>query len=264
MIGYAPFNTKQVEYFKRTLQCWLNVAEGGKRAGKNILNILAFAENLETHPDKIHLAAGVTKATAKMNILDSNGFGLEHYFKGRCRTGTYNGVDCLYITTRRGNKVVLYAGGKDSDDYRSIKGFSLGSVYVTEANECHQTFIQECMDRTLASRDRKIFFDINPKPPRHWFYTDLLDFQDKLKEQGENPRYNLPKTGNDRPYKLSQCPFFYQNPQCYSKAVHRPHIPLADGEIQNQPTVKGHYYKNQITKVGVLLSGRPQPAVEKS
>lgn len=190
MIEYAPFNTKQVEYFKRTLRCWLNVAEGGKRAGKNILNILAFAENLETHPDKIHLAAGVTKATAKMNILDSNGFGLEHYFKGRCRTGTYNGVDCLYITTRRGNKVVLYAGGKDSDDYRSIKGFSLGSVYVTEANECHQTFIQECMDRTLASRDRKIFFDINPKPPRHWFYTDLLDFQDKLAEQGQNEGYN--------------------------------------------------------------------------
>lgn len=190
MIQYAPFNTKQVKYFKKTLRCWLNVAEGGKRAGKNILNILAFAENLETHPDKIHLAAGVTKATAKMNILDSNGFGLEHYFKGRCRTGTYNGVDCLYISTRKGNKVVLYAGGKDSDDYRGIKGFSLGSVYVTEANECHQTFIQECMDRTLASRDRKIFFDINPKPPRHWFYADLLDFQDKLLEQGENDGYN--------------------------------------------------------------------------
>lgn len=190
MIEYSPFDIKQVEYFKRTQYCWLNVAEGGKRAGKNILNILAFADNLETHPDKIHLAFGVTKATAKMNIMDSNGFGLEHYFKGRCKTGTYNGVDCLYITTKVGVKVVLYVGGKDSDDYRTIKGFSLGSVYGTEANECHKTFVMEAMDRTLASKDRKIFFDLNPKPPRHWFYSEFLDFQDELAKQGNNPRYN--------------------------------------------------------------------------
>jgi hypothetical protein len=125
---YAPFNIKQADYFKRSIDSWLNVAEGGKRAGKNILNILAFADNVETHPDKIHLVGGVTKATAKMNIWDSNGFGLEHYFQGRCRTGTYQGVDCLYIATRRGNKIVLVVGGKDSDDYRSIKGFSLGTL----------------------------------------------------------------------------------------------------------------------------------------
>ena len=107
-IEYANFDTKQATYFVRTHTCWLNVAEGGKRAGKNILNILAFADNLETHPDKIHLAFGVTKATAKMNIMDSNGYGLEHYFKGRCKPGTYNGVDCLYINTKTGEKVVLY------------------------------------------------------------------------------------------------------------------------------------------------------------
>lgn len=189
-IEYCNFDTKQAEYFRRTKDCWLNVAEGGKRAGKNILNILAFADNLETHPDKIHLAFGVTKATAKMNIMDSNGYGLEHYFKGRCRSGTYNDVDCLYVTTKTGVKIVLYVGGKDSDDYRKIKGFSLGSVYGTEANECHKTFVMEAMDRTLASKDRKIFFDLNPKPPRHWFYDEFLDFQDELAAQGKNPRYN--------------------------------------------------------------------------
>lgn len=190
VISYSPFNIKQAEYFKRSLACWLNVAEGGKRAGKNILNILAFAENIETHPDKIHLAAGVTKATTRMNIMDSNGFGLEHYFAGRSKYGTYQGIDCLYVSSKTGSKIILIAGGKDSDDYRGIKGFSLGSVYVTEANECHQTFIQECIDRTLASRDRKVFFDINPKSPRHWFYVDLLDFQDKLLAAGQNQRYN--------------------------------------------------------------------------
>jgi len=187
---YAPFNVKQVAYYTASFVSWLNVAEGGKRAGKNILNILAFAENLETHPNRLHLTAGVTKATSKVNIWDSDGFGLTHYFKGRCREGTYEGIDCLYIRTKTGTKIVIAAGGKDSDDYRSIKGFSFGSVYVTEANECHQLFIQEVVDRTIASQERRIFFDINPKPPRHWFYSDFLDFQDKLKEAGENPGYN--------------------------------------------------------------------------
>lgn len=190
MIEYAPFNEKQAQYYLTSFESWLNVAEGGKRAGKNILDILAFAENLETHPNKIHLTAGVTKATAKMNIWDSDGYGLMNYFKGRCHKGTYEDLDCLYIRTRVGTKVVLVAGGKDSDSYRAIKGFSLGSVYVTEANECHQTFIQECLDRTIASKERRIFFDINPKPPRHWFYSDFLDFQDELKAAGKNTGYN--------------------------------------------------------------------------
>lgn len=190
MIPYSPFDTKQAEYLRKTFSCWLNVAEGGKRAGKNILNIIAFAENLETHPDKIHLAAGVTKAAAKMNIIDSNGFGLEHYFAGRCFSGTYNKMDCLYVNTRTGQKVVIIAGGKDSDDYRSIKGNTYGSIYITEANECHKSFIQEAMDRTISSNNRKIIFDLNPKPPRHWFYTDILDYQDELYAKGENPGYN--------------------------------------------------------------------------
>lgn len=67
---------------------------------------------------------------------------------------------------------------------------SYGSAYITEVNECHPDFMQEVLSRTLASRDRKIFFDLNPKPPRHWFYTDFLDFQMEQYEAGDNPRFN--------------------------------------------------------------------------
>lgn len=189
-INYSPFNVKAVNYYIRSLKSWLNVAEGGKRAGKNILNILAWCECLESHPDKIHLAGGVTKATTEMNIIDSNGFGIEHYFKDRCYRGKYNKVECLYINTRTGQKVVLITGGKYSDSFQLIKGFSLGSIYITEANECHKTYVKEAMDRTLASTSRTIYFDINPKAPKHWFYTDILDYQDELKAMGENEGYN--------------------------------------------------------------------------
>lgn len=190
MLDYAPLCAKQTKYIKRSLNSWLNVAEGGKRAGKNITNLLAWAASLDIHPDKIHLAGGVSQSAAMMNIIDSDGYGLEHIFEGRCRMGQYNGRDALLIMTHTGEKAVIIAGGGDSRSASLIKGMSLGSVYITEANECHQTFVQEVIDRTLASKKRQIFFDLNPKPPRHWFYTDILNYQDELREQGKNPGYN--------------------------------------------------------------------------
>ena len=38
----APFSQNQKDYFDRTFTHWLNVAEGGKRGGKNVVNTLAF------------------------------------------------------------------------------------------------------------------------------------------------------------------------------------------------------------------------------
>lgn len=57
---YAPFTREQAEYIRRSMRSWLNVAEGGKRAGKNVINLIAWAICLETHPDRLHLCAGVS------------------------------------------------------------------------------------------------------------------------------------------------------------------------------------------------------------
>lgn len=188
---YSPLTPAQSAYIQRSKGSWLNVAEGGKRAGKNVINLLAWAAAIDSHPDKLHLAAGVSSSAAKMNIIDSDGFGLQWIFgEKRARQGIYNGRDALFIQTSTGEKVVLIAGGNDARSASLIKGHSYGSAYVTEANECHQTFIQEVFDRTLASSKRQLFFDLNPKPPAHWFYTDILDYQDALAAQGQNPGYN--------------------------------------------------------------------------
>lgn len=190
MNEYSPLCRKQTQYIKRSLTSWLNVAEGGKRAGKNITNLISWATTLDIHPDKIHLAAGVSQSAAMMNIIDSDGYGLQHIFEGRCRMGQYNGRDALLLQTQTGEKAIVIAGGGDSRSASLIKGMSLGTAYITEANECHETFVEEVIDRTLASKKRQLFFDLNPKPPRHWFYTDILNYQDELREQGRNPGYN--------------------------------------------------------------------------
>lgn len=187
MNSLAPFTMNQKAYFDRCFSSWLNVAEGGKRGGKNVLSTLAFCILLEHHPDRLHLAAGVSIAAAKLNILDCDGFGMLNYFEGRYREGEYKNRDCLYIITATGEKIVLISGGGKDGDQKLIKGNTYGMAYVTEANECHPNFIKEVFDRTLSSSDRKVFHDLNPKAPSHKYYTDVLQHHEDA--QKANPAY---------------------------------------------------------------------------
>lgn len=183
----APFSKRQYNYMRRCLKSWFNVAEGGKRGGKNVLQTLIFCMMLEEHQNKIHLVAGVSVATAKLNILDCDGYGLLNYFEYRCREGKYKDRDCVYVKTKTGEKIVLVSGGGKDGDEKLIKGNTYGMVYITEANECHPKFLKEAFDRTISSADRKIFHDLNPKDPEDWYYTDILAYHEKMQE--EDPLY---------------------------------------------------------------------------
>lgn len=186
----APFTQNQVDYFNRCFGSWFNVAEGGKRGGKNVLQTLCFCTLLEEHPNKLHLIAGVSQTTAKLNILDCDGFGLLNFFEGRCKEGKYKDRSCLYVKTKTGEKIVLVSGGAKDGDEKYIKGNTYGMAYITEANECHPKFIKEVFDRTLSSSDRKIFHDLNPKAPGHWYYEDVLGFHEAKQACNSGYGYN--------------------------------------------------------------------------
>ncbi|HGT1768092.1 TPA: PBSX family phage terminase large subunit, partial [Clostridioides difficile] len=81
------FGDKHKEYIKRCASNTYNIAEGAVRAGKTVDNVFAFAHEIKTSKDKIHLATGSTSANAKLNIGDANGFGLEYIFRGQCHWG---------------------------------------------------------------------------------------------------------------------------------------------------------------------------------
>lgn len=186
----APFTQNQIDYLRRTRTSWYNVAEGGKRGGKNVLQVLAFCMALQNHPNKLHLIAGVSQTTAKLNIVDCDGFGLMNFFDGKCRQGKYNDRSALFVQTKTGEKIILVSGGAKDGDEKYIKGNTYGMAYVTEANECHPNFIQEVFDRTLSSADRKIFHDLNPKAESHWYYTDVLNFHQEKQRRDGNYGYN--------------------------------------------------------------------------
>jgi len=123
---------------------------------------------------------------ARLNLLDSNDFGIKAYFKGKCREGKYNDKDALYVQTKTGEKIVLIAGGAKAGSAKMIKGLSIGMVACSEVNECDEEFVKEMFDRTMASSRRKLFFDLNPKGELHWWYEiQNLQEQNKIK----NPQY---------------------------------------------------------------------------
>lgn len=186
----APFTQNQVNYFRRSLISWFNVAEGGKRGGKNVLQVLAFCTALQTHPNRLHLIAGVSQANARLNIADCDGYGLLNFFEGHCREGKFKDKPAIFVQTPTGEKIILISGGGKDGDEKYIKGNTYGMAYITEANECHPNFISEVFDRTLSSSDRRIYHDLNPKDGHHWYYTDILEHHEHMQSVDPDYGYN--------------------------------------------------------------------------
>ena len=184
-IPWSPFSAKHRAYIKNALKVKMSVAEGAVRSGKTIDHCIIAAAYLETCPDKIHLASGSTRPTAKLNIGDCNGFGLEHLFRGRCKLGKYKDNECLRLYTQTGEKVVVFAGGGKADSYKKILGNSYGLWIATEINEhfdsddARISFIKVASDRQIAAQKPLRLWDLNPSNPNASIYTEYIDrYQD--------------------------------------------------------------------------------------
>lgn len=180
-IQWCPFSDKHIDYINDALDCKMSVAEGSVRAGKTIDNCIIACMYLETCEERIHLASGSSLPNAKLNIGDCNGFGLEHLFAGRCKWGKYKSNEALYIKTKTGEKIVIFAGGGKADSYKKILGNSYGLWIATEINEHYDSddsrssFIKVALARQLASKSIKILWDLNPCSPNHKIYKNYID-----------------------------------------------------------------------------------------
>lgn len=184
------FSEKHKEYIRRCQKCSYNVAEGAVRAGKTVDNIFAFAHELKTTPDRIHLATGSTVGNAKLNIGDCNGLGLEWIFRGQCHWGKYKDNEALFVkgpSTSWQQKIVIFAGGGKEDSYKKIRGNSYGMWIATEINLHHDKTIKEALNRQLAAKRLKVFWDLNPDNPRAAIYSEYIDRYQKQQEAGEFP-----------------------------------------------------------------------------
>lgn len=179
------FGEKHKQYIRLCENNTINVAEGAVRAGKTIDNVFAFAMCLEYTEDKIHLATGSTVGNAKLNIGESNGFGLEYIFRGRSRWGKFKDNECMYIKTITGEKIIIFAGGAKKDSFKKIRGNSYGYWIATEINLHHDNTIKEAFNRQLMAKDRKVFWDLNPSKPTHQIYKDYIDKYSKQQKESK-------------------------------------------------------------------------------
>lgn len=161
--------------FDRTID-WL---EGTPRSGKTTAGTMRFARHLIRSRDTIHLVTAYSAEQAYRLIMDGDGMGLLHIFKGCCRTSHDDSGAHLIITLPNGEqKKVYWKGGGKADSHKAITGMSLGSVYFCEINLLHDNMVQECFRRTYAARDRWHIADLNPPSPADPCIKNVLQVQD--------------------------------------------------------------------------------------
>ena len=160
--------------FDRALD-WL---EGTPRSGKTTAGIARFALHLLKSRDNIHLVTAYSAEQAFRLIMDGDGMGLLHIFKGHCRTSHDDSGAHLLIHLPDGDKKVYWKGGGKADSHKAITGMSLGSVYFCEINLLHDSMIQECFRRTYAAKDRWHIADLNPPSPGDPCIKNVLNVQD--------------------------------------------------------------------------------------
>ena len=180
-IPWGEFSEKHKEYIKQGIKSRFCVAEGAVRSGKTIDHCIMAAARLEESPDIFHLASGSTIGNAKLNIGVCNGFGLEALFRGRCHWGKYKDNEALFVRTRTGEKIIIFAGGGKADSYKRILGNSYGIWIATEINEHYDSpdsrtsFVKVASARQIAAVDPYTLWDLNPCNPQAPIYTDYID-----------------------------------------------------------------------------------------
>lgn len=154
---------------------WL---EGTPRSGKTTAGTARYAAHLIGSRDNNHLVVGYSAEQAFRLIMDGDGMGLLHIFRGMCRTSHDDSGAHLLVHLPGGDKKVYWKGGGKADSQKAITGMSLGSVYFCEINLLHDNMIQECLRRTYAAKDRWHIADLNPPSPADPCIKNVLQVQD--------------------------------------------------------------------------------------
>ena len=173
------WGTKQKQLIMQPYTHCIDWLEGTPRSGKTTAGRMRFARHLIKSRDTLHLVTAYSAEQAYRLIMDGDGFGLMHIFKGACKTSHDDSGAHLLIKLPGGEeKKVYWKGGGKADSHKAITGMSLGSVYFCEINLLHESMVQECLRRTYAAKDRWHIADLNPPSPGDPCIKNVLEVQD--------------------------------------------------------------------------------------
>ena len=172
------WSAKQAGLIMAPFDHTLDWCEGTPRSGKTTAGTMRFARHLLRTRDNIHLVTAYSAEQAYRLIMDGDGMGLLHIFRGHCRTSHDDSGAHLLVRLPDRELKIYWKGGGKADSHKAITGMSLGSVYFCEINLLHDSMIQECFRRTYAAKDRWHIADLNPPSPADPCLKNVLQVQD--------------------------------------------------------------------------------------
>lgn len=104
-------SSKQAEIISAPYLHTIDWLEGTPRSGKTTAAILRFTRHLITTKDTTHLVVGYSAEQAYRLVMDADGFGLIHTFRGRSRVSHDDSGAHLVIQMPDGIKKVYWKGG---------------------------------------------------------------------------------------------------------------------------------------------------------
>jgi len=222
----------------------INIAHGPVRSGKNFAeNIRIYKYLIQEPKDNIFspiVFAGVSQNAVYRNILQDlfKLIGKNNYsYKENKGKGTVFGRD-FYVF-----------GFKDCDDFKALRGSTLGGALLTEGTLCHRNFFDELMAR-LSISGSKCFIDTNPDSPYHWLYQEFIINHD-LKEQNILKEFPFNFDSNlslDLEYKNSLKALYKEGSLLYKRMIEGKWV-LAEGIIyDNFDDSKNTIDKNKLPK----------------
>lgn len=177
-IKIAPFSREQANLLFFS-DAPLNIADGPVRSGKNFIENVRLTSYLHKEPRSNPLApfvfAGVSKDSVYRNALRDlfKLLGEGNYFYS---TAKGKGI----IKTIYGPREFYSFAFKDADDFKVLRGDTIGGFLLTEGTLCHPNFFYEILARKASIDDSCGFIDTNPDSPYHWLYKEYITDQKLL------------------------------------------------------------------------------------
>lgn len=147
------------------------ICDGAVRSGKTVIMVTGFfLWAMENFNKTCFAICGKTVASVERNIIDM------------ARTLD----DLPYRMTYKQQKHVLIVqcgsvcnrfyifGGKDSQSASLIQGLTLSGILFDEVVLMNSEFVEQAIARTLTVANAKLWFNMNPGSPRHWFYQEWV------------------------------------------------------------------------------------------
>lgn len=164
---------------------YLQVWEGAVRSSKTVVALIAFSRYVRASVERAFLISGRTIGTIEQNCILGE-FGLLNLIPGSSyrRVGEKRAVEFRIlhggqIVTKR----IIVHGASNIRDFMALRGNSYGGWFADEINMHDREFVVEALKRTVASKDRRHFWTLNPGGPKDWIYTEYLDRFDAMSEE---------------------------------------------------------------------------------